>query len=153
MAIVESLYVHAVEDSEAAHLRIKFLEAQSMVKLEKDEGLHKEVLEKNNLVSSLKLDISNIKIANEKYESVIENQKEEINYLENATKKASKISENHHRTLVAEKPKFRAEVKVCRNELGEEKIKLEEELFEAKKILNKTSSVLASPPDVIKHLL
>ena len=47
-------------------------------------------------------------------------------------------------------------LKVGDNELGEEtkeKIKLEEELFEAKKILNKTSSVLASPPDVIKHLL
>ena len=47
-------------------------------------------------------------------------------------------------------------LKVGDNELGEEtkeKIKLEEELFEAKKILKKTSSVLASPPDVIKHLL
>ena len=103
MAIVESLYVHAVEDSEAAHLRIKFLEAQNMVKVEKDEGLHKEILEKNDLKNSLKLDISNIKKENEKYESIVENLKEEIKYLENANKKSEKISGNLHRELVAEK--------------------------------------------------
>ena len=45
-------------------------------------------------------------------------------------------------------------LKVGDNELGEEtkeKIKLEEELFEAKKVLNKSSSVLASPPAVDKN--
>ena len=49
--------------------------------------------------------------------------------------------------LVKKKRKLRAEVKVLRNELGEEtkeKIKLEEELFKAKKILNKSSFELAS---------
>ena len=61
LAILKSQYVHAVEDSEAAHLRIKFLEAQGMVKVERDEGLHKEILEKNDLTHSLKLDIGNIK--------------------------------------------------------------------------------------------
>ena len=129
------------------------------------EGLHKEILEKNDVTNSLKLDISNIKKENEKYESIVDNLKEEIKYLENANKKSEKISGNLHRELVAEKAKFskekeetlkehKAEVKGWRKDLGEEtkeKMKLEEELFEVKKTLNKSTSVLASPPVVDKN--
>ena len=77
----------------SAHLRITFLEAQSMVQVERVEGLHKEILEKNDLTNSLKLDISNIKKENEKYESVVENLKEEIKYLENANKTCCRKSQ------------------------------------------------------------
>ena len=164
LAILKSDYKNAVEDSKAAHLRIKFLESQSIVKLEKDEGLHKELLEKNDLVTSLKLEIANFNKIKENYESVIENHEEEIKYLENANKKANKISETLKRELHAEKAKFskekekslkehRAEVKGWRNDLGEEtkeKIKLEKELFKVKEILNKSSSVLVSTPAVDK---
>ena len=48
----------------------------------------------------------------------------------------------------------KAEVKGWRKDLGEEtkeKMKLEEELFEVKKTLNKSTSVLASPPIADKN--
>ena len=154
-------YEDAIEDSAAAHLRLKSMESQPSVKV---ESLYKELSEKNDLVESLKLEISNLKSASKMTESIIEDQKDEIDYLEKANKKANKISNNLNKEFSAVKVKFnkekelflkehKAEVKAWRKELGEEtklKIKLEEELNKSNEILTKPSSVLASPqPPVV----
>ena len=138
-------YEDAVEDSAAAHLRLKSMES---------------------LVDSLRLEISNLKSESIVKESIIEDQKEEIEYLEKANKKANQISNNLNKEFSTVKVKFnkekelilkehKAEVKAWRIELGEEtkfKIKLEEQLSKSNDILTKSSSVLAlpQPPVVIE---
>ena len=156
-------YEDAVEDSAAAHLRLKSMESQPTVKV---EALYKELSENNDLVDSLRLEISNLKSESIVKESIIEDQKEEIEYLEKANKKANQISNNLNKEFSTVKVKFnkekelilkehKAEVKAWRIELGEEtklKIKLEEQLSKSHEILTKSSSVLAlpQPPVVIE---
>ena len=121
-------YEDAVEDSAAAHLRLKSMESQPTVKV---EALYKELSENNNLVYSLRLEISNLKSESIVKESIIEDQKEEIEYLEKANKKANQISNNLNKEFSTVKIKFnkekelilkehKAEVKAWRIELGEE---------------------------------
>ena len=53
-------YEFAVEDSVEAHQKIKYLESQHAVRIEPNEALKKELSEKNYLVNSLNVQISQV---------------------------------------------------------------------------------------------
>ena len=73
---------NAIEDCREANLKIKYLEAQSAVKLECQEALQKELFEKDETLNSLRLEIH--QLTKEKYDqgNTIRNQNREIKDLE-----------------------------------------------------------------------
>ena len=155
-----------VEDCEAAYRKIKVLESQPAVqaeiKLEADLAVLTELDEKNCALETLNFENKQLEKENSEKDISIENQNMEIYDLKlgnkNAREISNKLNKKHSDLMIKfEKEKntilkeYKAEIKYWRKELGEktkEKIKLEEELLEAKKVLNKSSSILASPPTV-----
>ena len=132
------------QDREAAYQRIKFLESQHTIKVEKNEALKAELLEKNNLANFLKLEVEDLTKVTEECKAAIEIQKKDIQFLEDSVKKCNAISDSLNKQLNANQVKFgkekteilkshKAEVKAWREDLGEEtkqKRKLEEKLKE-----------------------
>jgi chromosome segregation ATPase len=106
LSALRSDYEEAIEDSAAVHQRLKSMESQSSVKV---KSFFKELSEKNDLIKSLKLEISNLKSTIKINASKIEEQKDEIDYLEKANKKANKISNNLNKEFSVVKAKFNKE--------------------------------------------
>ena len=136
-------YEFAVEDSVEAHQKIKYLESQHAVKIEPNEALKKELSEKNYLVNSLNVQISQVSKENYCCQRKVEELSLEIQDLERSKKKSDEISNKFNKELSDTRTKFkkekdltlkehRTEVKAWKTDLGEErklKIKLEEKLL------------------------
>ena len=171
LMILTDNYEKVVDDCEAARKTIQFLQSKPVVvkqevKAETDETLKKTLIEKDALIDALHSEVNQLVKKHEGYESVIENQKVQIQDFEFASKKLHQISDKFKKELNEAKTKFkketsdlikehRKEVKYWKKELGEEtknKIKLEKKIKDTLENTNvpiapvePVSSCLSSP--------
>ena len=134
--------VNSVDESEAAHQKIKFLENLSSEKSDKIEDLKNEISKKNVLVSTLKLEMNQLSQESDSLRTTAENLSGEIEDLESLNKKGRQASDKLNKIISEMKTKFTkeketmskehgSEVKALRKELGEvtkHKIKLEDQV-------------------------
>ena len=78
---------NCVDECEAAHQKIKFLENLSTEKTENIDDLKKEISLKNGLVSTLNIEIHQLNQENEGIRSTVEDLTQEIKDLESLNKK------------------------------------------------------------------
>ena len=95
-------YEFAVEDSVEAHQKIKYLESQHAVKIEPNEALKKELSEKNYLVNSLNVQIS--QVSKENYCCQRKNLVWKSKILKDLRKNLMKFLTNSTRNLVTLEP-------------------------------------------------
>ena len=131
---------NAVDDSEAAHIRIKSLLAEIKPEKNAEDALTKELLQKNELINNFKVDLDQLTEETYDLKQVIENKNENIKDLETSNKVQKEINDKLNKEISESKVRFnkekelmkkehRAEVKSLRLELGDkvkEKIKLED---------------------------
>ena len=86
-------YEFALDDSVEAHQKIKYLESQHAVKIEPNEALKKELSEKNYLVNSLNVQISQVSKENYCCQRKIEELSLEFQDLERSKKTSDEISD------------------------------------------------------------
>ena len=136
---LKAQYNHAVEDCEKANTKIKYLEAE----FERVAIKHKNDDDDNiGEIETLQVEIKRLVAENMKYSELVEEQKQEINDLENSVKTKTGIANQVNKKLNDYKIKsekdhasaiksLKAEIKSWKKELGEErkeKINLEKKL-------------------------